>query len=187
MRVNSTTAWICVIAAMLAQNVYSQKVKVGYDKGVDFSKFTSYSWADPATPPARPLLYANIVGSIDEKLNARGLNRVNGNGDLVVIPSGGIGFGMNVAAGTPIMPTSSGPPPAMNATMWTGAGGPSNLMAPYVGEGTLMLTFVNRATNTVIWSGTVTEKLDMEKKNKSLERIEKSIVKLLKEFPPKKK
>jgi hypothetical protein len=171
---------------MLTQNVHSQKVKVGYDKGVDFSKFRSYTWADPAPPPARPMLYALIVSSIDVELDAKGLNRVNSNGDLVVIPSGGIGFGLNMAVGTPIMPTYSGPPPAMNATMWTGAGGPSNLMAPYVGEGTLMITFVNRAANTVIWSGSVTEKLDMEKKDKSLKRIEKSIVKLFQEFPPKK-
>jgi Domain of unknown function (DUF4136) len=187
MRVNFTTTCVCVIAATFAQDVYSQKVKVGYDKGVDFSKFASYTWADPTTPPTRPLLYQVVVSSIDAGLNEKGLNRVNSNGDLVVIPSGGIGFGLNIAAGTPIMSTYSGPPPAMNATMWTGAGGPANLMAPYVGEGTLMLTFVNRATNTVIWNGAVTEKLDMENKNKSLERIENSIVKLLKEFPPKKK
>jgi len=174
---------------MLAQNVYCQKVKIGYDKGVDFSKFASYTWADPSTPPARPLVYKGIVSSIDEKLNAKGLSRANNDGDLVIIPAGGIGYGLNMAAGTPILPTYSGVPPSMNATMWTGAAGPSNLMAPYVGEGTLMLTFVDRAANKVIWSGTVTEKLDVvgKDKYKSLDRIDNAIAKLLKDFPPKKK
>jgi hypothetical protein len=60
-------------------------------------------------------------------------------------------------------------------------------MAPYVPEGTLILTLVDHSSNKVVWTGTVTEKLDIEKKDKSLERIDKAIVKLLKQFPPKKK
>jgi hypothetical protein len=89
-------------------------------------------------------------------------------------------FGLNVAASTPILPT-------YDAAMWAGASGPSNLMAPHVPEGTLMLTFVDRLSNKVVWTGTVTEKLDIENKNKSLERAEKSVGKLLKQFPPNKK
>jgi hypothetical protein len=60
-------------------------------------------------------------------------------------------------------------------------------MAPYVPEGTLMLNFVERGSNKVIWTGTVTQKLDMENKRKSLDLVDKAITKLLKEFPPKKK
>jgi len=187
MKPTLVTAWICLLAATLNTNAYGQKVKVGYDKEADFSKFATYMWADPAMPPTRPALYESIVGSIDAKLNAKRLTRVKSNGDLVIIPAGGIGFGLNIAAGTPIMPTYSGPPPAMNATMWTGAGGSSGSMATAVGKGTLELTFVDRAANKIIWSGTVTDNLDPEKKDKSLERIENSIVKLLREFPPTKK
>lgn len=64
---------------------------------------------------------------------------------------------------------------------------PTNLMAPYVPEGTLMLTLVDRVSNKVVWTGTVTEKLDNQNKQKSLERIDKAVVKLLKQFPPHKK
>ncbi|PYU18296.1 MAG: hypothetical protein DMG30_28460 [Acidobacteria bacterium] len=39
----------------------------------------------------------------------------------------------------------------------------------------------------VIWTGTVKEKLDIEKKRKSLELVDKAIAKLLEHFPPKKK
>ena len=49
-----------------------------------------------------------------------------------------------------------------------------------------MLTLVDRVSNKVVWTGTVTEKLDIENKQKSLERIDKAVVKLLKQFPPKK-
>jgi hypothetical protein len=159
---------------------YGQKVRVGYDKGTDFVKFKTYSWGQPAMPVTRPLLYSIIVGSVDTELKAKGLQRLEGDGDLVLIPAGGMEFGLNVAASTPILPT-------YDAAMWAGASGPSNLMAPHVPEGTLMLTFVDRLSNKVVWTGTVTEKLDIENKNKSLERAEKSVGKLLKQFPPNKK
>jgi hypothetical protein len=69
--------------------------------------------------------------------------------------------------------------------MWTGANGTSTA-GTYVPEGTLLLTFVDRASNKVVWSGSVKQKLDIEKKNKSLELADKAVIKLLKEFPGKK-
>lgn len=176
---------VCLLGALVSTIAFAQKVKVGYDKSVDFSRFHTYTWAEPDKPPARPLLYANIVGVVDDELKAKGL--VNGsNGDLILVPAGGMEFGLNTAGSAPVTPNFNGPMPALDATMWTGAGGPSNLMAMYVPEGTLMLTFVDRGANKIIWSGTVTEKLDLEKKMKSLERINKAVTKLIQQFPPKK-
>jgi hypothetical protein len=69
--------------------------------------------------------------------------------------------------------------------MWTGSAGPDNLRsAPSVPEGSLMLTFVDPNLHKIIWSGTVTQKLDIEQKNDSLKRVEKAIAKLLSKFPP---
>ncbi len=180
-------ACICLLMASLPVAGFAQKIKVGYDKATDFSKFKSYTWAEPAMPPTRPLLYASIVGSIDAELEAKGLARRENEGDLVLIPAGGMDFGINTAASTPIVATRGGAPAAIDGTMWTGSNSFSNLMAPYVPQGTLVLTFVDRGSNKVVWAGTVTEKLDVEKKNKSLQLIDKAIVKLLKQFPPSKK
>lgn len=180
---------MCVYGLMAAFPVaaFAQKVRTGYDKGTDFLKFKSYTWAAPTMPATRPLLYASIVGKVDYELKSKGLSRVEHDGDLVLIPAGGVEFGLNMAVGTPILPTYGGSPPAINSNMWIGSAGPSNLMAPYVPEGTLMLTFVDRASNTVIWTGTVTQKLDNTNKRKSLEQVDKAIAKLLKQFPPNKK
>ena len=178
--------WISLlILALPPVSAFAQKVDMGYDKSADFSKYKTYTWAQPSRPPSRPMLYAVIEGTIDYELKAKGLARTESNGDLVVVPGGGMEFGINYAVGTPIMPTYSGPP-AMDATMWTGAVGASNLMAPYVPEGTLVVNLVDRNANKVVWTGTVKQKLDMEKKTKSLKLIDKAIVKLLKEFPPRK-
>ncbi len=162
----------------------AQKVEVGYDKSVDFSKYKTYTRAEPAMPPTRPILYANVMGDIDGQLGSKGYSRVDKDGDLTLIPAGGIGFAIAVSSGAPVSSTFTGPPPAINATMWTGAQGGGELM-PAVPEGTLVLEFVDRAANRVVWSGTVSQKLDIENKTKSLELASKAVTKLLKQFPPK--
>ena len=187
MKLNQRKIWICwLLLAPPLSPAFAQKVSVGYDRSADFLKYKTYTWAQPTKPPSRPMLYAVIEGTIDYELRAKGLARAENDGDLIVVPGGGMEFGLNYAVGAPVMPTYSGPP-AIDGTMWTGAGGFSNLMAPYVPEGTLMINLVDRNSNKVIWSGTVKQKLEMENKKKSLKLIDKAIVKLLKDFPPRKK
>ena len=163
----------------------AQKVKVGHDKGTDFSKFKTYTWAQPAMPASRPVLFEAVVARVEIELRAKRLTKVPNNGDLTLTPSGGVDFGFAGVASTPILPTYSGPPPSINGGMWTGASGPS-AAGTYVPEGTLVLTFIDRANNKVVWSGSVKQKLDIEQKSKSLELVDKAVIKLLKEFPGKK-
>ena len=170
--------------AVLAVAAFAQKVEVGYDKTADFSKYKTYTWTEPAMPATRPLLYATVMSAIDGELHSKGFTRVEKDGDLLLIPSGGVGFATVFSGGTPVSSTFMGPSPSINATVWTGAQGGGQLM-PAVPDGTLMVEFADRATNRVIWSGTVSQKLDMEKKDKSLELASKAAVKLVKQFPPK--
>jgi|SRR5581483_4112566 len=172
---------------LVASSVVAQKIKVGYDKNTDFSRYTSYTVAEPGIQPARPLLYASIVGSIDQELKAKGLSRTQSDGDLILIPEGGAEYGLNRPAGTPISPAFGGPPPAFDATMWTGSAGSLVSSAMYIPEGTLRLDFIDRTANKIVWSGTVKVKLDVEQKRKSLQLIDKAVIKLLKKFPPEQK
>jgi Domain of unknown function (DUF4136) len=185
-RTEMKKCWLLAfIVLVLGTCGFAQKVKVGYDKSTDFSRYKTYTWAKPETPVTRPLLYDTVVGTIDQELNSKGLERVETDGDLTLIAAGGIEYGSNLAAGTPILPVYGGPPPDLNATMWTG-GNPSAVSAgPIVAQGTLVLEFVDRSQNKAIWSGAVRQNLDPEKKNKSLDLAAKAIVKLLKGFPPK--
>jgi len=177
--------WIYLFLSVLATTAFAQKVKVGYDKSVDFSQYKTYTWAEPAMPPRRPMLYSTVVASVEDELKNRGLQRADKNGDLILIPAGGIEFGISAAAGTPMLSTYGGAPPAVDTTMWTGAAGTANLTSSYVPQGTLQLQFVDRNTNKVVWNGTVSEKLDVENKKESLDRIYKAIAKLIKRYPPK--
>jgi len=181
-RRRTVLAWI--IAVMLAPQVVAQKVKVGYDKSTDFSKYRSYTWAKPQMPVTRPLLYETVVGTIDQELHKKGIERTEQDGDLILITAGGMEYGSNLPAGTPILPVYGGPPPDMNATMWTGANPSSVASGPIVAKGTLVLELVDRSQNKVIWNGIVTRTFDPEQKNKGLVLAQKAIVKLLKGFPP---
>jgi hypothetical protein len=131
------------------------------------------------------MLYSTVLASVDDDLKSKGLQRVDKNGDLTVIPAGGIEYGISSAAGTPVLATYGGPPVSVDASMWTGAGGTANLTSSYVPQGTLQLQFVDRSTNKVVWNGMVSEKLDVENKKESLDRIYKAIAKLIKQYPPK--
>jgi Domain of unknown function (DUF4136) len=170
---NSWRGFLAFVVFSLATAGFAQKIKVGYDKSADFSKYKTYTWAKPAMPITRPLLYQEVVGTIDDELKSKGLRRTDNNGDLTLIAAGGIGFGYNM-------------PPAMemNVAYWSGEEDPEILTAPMVAEGTLILEFVDRGQNKMVWRGTARENLDPEMA-KSLPRIEKAIVKLLKVYPPK--
>jgi Domain of unknown function (DUF4136) len=182
-----TTLHILLLAvvSLAASDAFAQKVKVGYDKQTDFSKYKTYSWAQPALPAARPVLFEAVIARVDVELRSKNLSHVPSGGDLTIMPSGGVNFGIAGEASTPYSPTYGGPPPMLNATMWTGPGGTSSA-GTYVPEGTLVLTFVERDSNKVVWSGSVKQKLDIQKKTKSLELADKAVIKLLKEFPGKK-
>lgn len=177
--------FVGLMIAVLSSNLWSQKVRTGYDKGVDFRIYKTYTWSAPETPVTRPLLYAGIIEWVDMELKAKGFTRVDQGGDLALIPAGGMEFAVNMAASTPILPTYSGPPPSIDATRWTGAaGGAYTAAGPYVPEGIFALTFVDRASHKIVWNGTVREKLDVENKQKSLDRVHKAVLKLVKKFPP---
>lgn len=186
MNVNHATRSMIVLSILATGYLccFAQKVKVGYDKSTEFSKFKTYSWTEPAMPVTRPVVFEAIVARTDVELQAKGLTRVSKGGDLTLTPAGGIDVGFAGGPSTPILPTYSGPPPSINGGMWTGATGPSSA-GTYVPEGTLVLTFVDRANNKIVWSGSVKQKLDIQQKNKSLELVDKAVTKLLKGFPGK--
>ncbi|HKF46119.1 MAG TPA: DUF4136 domain-containing protein [Terracidiphilus sp.] len=164
----------------------AQKVDVGYDKSVDFSRYKTYTLEQPAADPARPLLYANVVGAIQHELEARGLASQAADGDLTLILSGGVGYGLSGVSMTNPCPNCKAP--LRDPMEWTGksapAGGTGGKPLP---KGTLQVTFVDRATNKAVWSGTVNQKLDPDNKEKSLNKLNEAIAKLLAEFPPAKK
>ena len=164
---------VMVVMTLLVPCGFAQKIKVGYDKGADFSKYKSYTLQLPATETSRPLLYASVVGSIRQGIEAKGLVSKEKDGDLTVIAAGGLDYGL-------------GTKDVLADTC-------ENCKAPLVDpgkprpDGVLELQFVDRAGNKVVWTGSVMQKLDPAKRDQSLEKIGAAINKLLMEYPPKAK
>jgi hypothetical protein len=183
MLTTSLSARLLTLIVILCGTASAQKVKTGYDKATDFSKFKTYSWAKSDKPSSRPLLRDHVIGSIDYELKEKGLQRIEDGGDLVVAAAGGMGFEANTQAGAPILPVYGGAPVSMDATMWSGTGG--SAAGIYFAEGTLGVDLVDTAARKLVWRGTVTEKFDVDKKTESVERLSKAITKLFKDFPPK--
>jgi Domain of unknown function (DUF4136) len=178
---------ILAVVAMCSTCAHAQKVKVGYDKSADFSKYKSYTLQEPSAPISRPLLHASVMGSINHGLETRGLAGVQKDGDLTVIPEGGLDYGLDSPVGaTADSGNSRTQKPAVDVQLWAGFMPPPGSSGKGLPEGTLQLTIVDRATNKVVWTGLVVQKLDPAKKEQSLDKVAAAINKLLMEYPPKK-
>ena len=182
--------WQCstvVVLLLLVCSASAQKVKTGYDKGGNFASYKTYSWAKLERPTNRPFFYQMVVNNVDYELQQRGLKRVEENGDLLLVPSGGVGTDFSVGAGSPVLSTMNYIPPSINASMWTGTLSGAVGTSGLVHEGTLMLALVDLKANSIAWEGTLEDKIDFTRKQETLKRIEKGVAKLFKGFPIKSK
>lgn len=169
--------------ALYSASGIAQKVKVGFDKTADFSKYKSYSVQHPGKDPAMPMLYAHVVGSIEQELSGKGLARAEKDGDLILVLIGGTDYGlgsfeMNADCG-------SCKAPLLDPSDWPGSTAPPGVGGKPMPNGVVELNFVDRATGKTVWTGWVEQKLDVEKKSKAFDKADKAIQKLLKDFPPK--
>lgn len=177
---------LVLVGAMSIPFGFAQKVKVGYDKSVDFSRYRTYTIQHPAAPSPRPLLYANIVGAIQEELQAKGLAGTENDGDLTLILAGGLDYGLNSVTSVTSDSCANCKAPLLDPKEWTGKTAPPGSSGKPMPDGMVELNFIDRAANKVVWTGIVTQKLDTGKKEKSLQKISAAIQKLLTEFPPRK-
>lgn len=175
---------VLLMGTLSATCCFAQKVKVGHDKSVDFSKYKSYTFQAPERT-GRPLLNMTVVSSIKTEVEAKGLTSMEQDGDLTLIANGSFDYGLNSDAGFTSDSCANCKAPLVDPMEWTGKMAPPGSSGSGHPKGVLELIFVDRASNKIVWAGTVEQKLDPEKKQKSLERAHAAIKKLLVEFPPK--
>jgi hypothetical protein len=165
---------------------FAQKVKTGHDKSVDFSKYKSYTWQAPPLTQTMPLLQVTVASSIRAELQAKGLASMDNGGGLTLLAQGSLDYNMEASAGSTADSCKNCQAPLLDPREWAGTTAPSGAGGTPIPKGTLQLEFVDRATNKVVWSGTVVQKLNPAKKQQSLDRAAAAIKALLADFPPKK-
>ena len=176
------TVWALLILVSLTAPATAQKVKIGYDKSVDFTRYHTFSWPDAADAPELTLKRATVMAYIEEGLNAKGLVRVDKGGDLLLSGSGGFGGQQAGEVTGVIIPAYTGPYNPMS-TGWVGT---PVAMGSAVISGTLVVQMVDQSAGRLVWQGMVTQRVDMDNKPKTIERIRIAIEKLMAQYPPKK-
>lgn len=168
-----------LLLLLAAQCVQAQKVKVEYNPKEDFTSFKRYSWITQESYQ-RPLLAMNIIGAVDEQLQAKGLTRVETNGDLIVTAYGAVDSDMNVTWRPDIyvMPGLYGP------VWWSqGVWIPGSSSAVHIKKGTLVVDIAEPHSKQLKWRGIANANFNPKNQKQSLDLVNKSIEKMFREYP----
>jgi hypothetical protein len=178
--VSVLSALVFLLCTMVAQ---AQKVKVEYDKKADFTQYKTYTWMKLGQPN-HPLILMDIVGIIDNALQARGLKKVPSGGDLLVNGYGSMDDAISVSYNRDIYAM-----PGLDAPLtWEAGGTPAwagNGTSVQIDKGTLVVDVVDRKAKQLKWRGTAKANLDPTQADKSLDTIDKGVEKMMSEFPGK--
>jgi Domain of unknown function (DUF4136) len=168
---------------LLGASAWAQKVKTGYDKSADFSRYKTYAWIPRATPATNPVLASIIDHDIEYELNEKGLRKVDGNADLLVQSYGGSNEVVGGYAAEPGY-TGTGGYAMPGATMWGGTLPATPV--PQVMHGTITVDLVDARQKHLVWRAIAKGKMDYNKRSKLLEQANKAVSEMFKQYPPSK-
>src|SRR5215471_21678454 len=92
---------LAAVLVVAGTNAMAEKIRIHYDHSVDFSKFKTYGWA-PIGSVAHPMLALDMVGAIEDQLNARGLHKVPSNPDLIIQIYGAVDTEYSMTSNNPL-------------------------------------------------------------------------------------
>ena len=175
------TSLLCVSAA-------AEKIRVHYDKSIDFSKFKSYGWA-PHGAVAHPMLALDMVGAIEDELNKRGLHKVAENPDLIIAIYGSIDSEVSMTSNNPLYMATGGIPPfdpsmtsPGNSLYWDGYYGNSVWV---VHPGQLVIDLIEFKNKKLVWRAFAAEAISPNNPDKLESEANSTISKMFKEYPVK--
>lgn len=177
----ATLASACIVFALtVAISASAQKVKVEYDKSVDFSKFKSFAWGE-RDASARPLLADIIVGTIQQELTSRGLQLTNADPDVYVQIYGGTNAEMGVSYPAFLYSGMGGMPPFDNSFLvWTPIPGTTSTVVVHAGQ--LVVDIIDASRKKLVWRGIAKDNLS-DNRSEALDQVNRAIEKLFKKYP----
>jgi hypothetical protein len=167
---------LLLIVILSAVQVNAQKVKVGVDPNVDFSKYKTYTW-DKSVLSANPLIQQMIIEEVDKAASLKGLSKVEDNADMTFVALAAIDFDLHVDH-----PSSSNPTAPRTITS-IGSSWPMS-------KGTLVLQMLDAHTKNSLWRATATTTLpdnptfERAKDAKTVSKpLKKAVEKMFKQYP----
>ncbi len=184
-RIRMCSIHLSIAIACLAGHAIAQDVQYNFDQNADFSKYKTYRWEKhPKSLDVDDLTLNQLATGFDAALAAKGLRKDSGDTDLVILfqlalgqekqitsyDTGGYGYGPYWRGG------------------WYGGGGMTTSTTSTINIGSVVLDMYDTSDKQLVWRGmaskTINEKAKPEKRQKN---INKAAVKMLKNYPPKKK
>jgi hypothetical protein len=172
---------ITIILFLIVTGAFSanaQKVTVGAQPAADLTKYKSYSWSK-GLAGANPIVQQMIVAAVDHEMVAKGMTKVDADGELMLSAFVWTESEMYVTnpSWTPVL-NSISTGIAVGTQSWP------------VTKGTLVVEISEAKSKDGLWRGTATDTLkhgptgDKVKDAKSVEKpIRKAVVKMFKKFP----
>lgn len=166
-----------ILLVLGTSSALAQDVTYNFDQSSDFSKFKTYKWVSIKNAQQVDQITANqITAAIDTELAKKGLTKTDAdNADLYVGYQTAIGSEKQWNAYN----TGWGYGPRWGGTGMVTANSETIL------TGQLVLDLYDTANKRLVWKGTVSKTIDTgAKPDKRQKNIQKSMEKLLKNYPP---
>ncbi len=172
---------LCLMISLMCAAAQAQKIKVEYDKSIDFSKFKTYA-IDPQEASAKPMLRLAIQAAVQDDLSKRGLTKVDSNPDLYVQMYGATDHEATFHYFDPIY-GSGIPPLTYGINMWYNSRNDTTVV---VQKGELVVDVIDAKQKKLIWRGIAKEKLS-DQRSKLLDQVNTAVEKMFKQYPVKQK
>lgn len=167
-----------VLVLLVSFSANAQKVSVGYDHAIDFSKFKTYYWTK-GVPAKNPDIDKRIIELVDQQMTLKGLSRASNSGDIAISYHAAVMDTFDSA--TVARPGTWGPSAGSVEAAWR------------VVKGALIIEMKDSTNTSEVWRATATDTIsneplkdpakDVEKVKK---KVQKVVEKIFKYYPPKK-
>jgi hypothetical protein len=174
------TAFLLLALVSAAQ---AQKIKIEFDKSVNFSTFKTYAWDPTPQATGKPVLVAAIKGAVNEELSKRGLTQVTENPDIYVAMYGATDSDFAVTYSDFYYGPYGIPAFDQGFLMWGTVPGTTNTAVVHKGQ--LVVDLIDAGHKKLAWRGIATQKLS-DQQLKLVEQVNTAVEKLFKQYPPKK-
>jgi len=169
-KMGPTLIWVLFVCTVLL----AQDVKTNYMPGTDFSKYKTYKWVTiEGGQHPNQIVDAEIKRAVDAQLVAKGLTKTDSDKADVYV-------GYQVAVDQEKQWNGYGMGGGMR---W---GGMATATSSTINVGTLVLDMYDPIQKKLVWTGNATKTIDPSKsQEKNQQNLDKSMQKLLKNYPPK--
>jgi len=172
------TSLLCLLVALSCTAAQAQKIKVEYDKSIDFSKYKTFAM-DSNQESAKPMLRLAILAAVQDDLTRRGLKQVNSNPDVYVQVYGATDTDFTTHYHDPIY---GGTIPSINSGIMLWHNIPGTNTTVVIPKGTLVVDMVDAGQKQLVWRGIAKQNLS-DQRSKLLDQVNTAVEKLFQKYP----